>query len=173
MTEEKENNDTLSVEQAEEQLVDELAQMRDQLLRAMAEAENIRRRASKEKEETARYAISNFARELLNVADNLRRAIESVSTDAAEHDPSTKALLAGVEMTESELLAVFMRFGIQKISPHGQPFDHNWHQAMLEIETTDHPAGHVTQVLQEGYKLHDRLLRPALVGVAKNNQVSD
>ena len=145
----------------------EAADYKDKALRAVAELENYRRRADKERDDVAKYAISNFAREMLPVADNLRRALDA--QPAAEGDVAAplKAFVSGVELTERELLAAFERFGLKKIDPLGEPFDHNFHQAMFEIEDSTKPAGTVVQVMQSGYLLKDRLLRPALVAVSK------
>jgi molecular chaperone GrpE len=144
----------------------ELTEYKDRALRAMAEVENVRRRAQREAEDSKKYAVSSFTRDLLNVADNLRRALTSVDP-AKVQDDVLKNLLAGVEATERELLAVFERNGVRRIDPKGQKFDHNLHQAIFEAENTGQPPGTVTEVLQTGYTLHDRLLRPAMVGVAK------
>ena len=144
----------------------ELADTRDRLLRALAETENVRRRAQREREDTLRYAISGFAKDLLATADNLRRALDSVS-EAEITDVRLRSLLDGVAATERELLSVFERHGLQRIDPKGERFDHNFHQAVFEVERPDAPAGTVIEVLQPGYILHDRLLRPAMVGVAK------
>jgi molecular chaperone GrpE len=146
----------------------ELAEAKDRVLRAMAEAENTRRRAQREKEEGIKYASSGFAKELLTVADNLRRALSSVD-EGKVRDPVMKNLLAGVEATERELLGVFERNGIRRISPKGERFDHNLHQAIFEAPGTGQPAGTIVEVLQDGYIQHDRLLRPAMVGVAKGD----
>jgi molecular chaperone GrpE len=144
----------------------ELSDYKDRLLRALAETENVRRRAQREREDASRYAISGFAKELLSAADNLRRAIESLPESEAK-DERTRSLLAGIAATERELLSVFERHGIRRIDPKGEPFDHNLHQAIFETERPDQPSGSVVEVLQPGYVLHDRLLRPAMVGVAK------
>ena len=144
----------------------EAAEYKDRVLRAMAEVENVRRRAQREAEDSKKYAVTNFARELLNVADNLRRALASVDP-AKVQDDVVKNLLAGVEATERELLAVFERNGVRRVDPKGQKFDHNLHQAIFEAENTGQPPGTVTEVLQTGYTIADRLLRPAMVGVAK------
>ena len=126
--------------------------------------ENYRRRADKEREDTAKYAITGFAREMLTVADNLRRALESQPADLPE---TLKPFVAGVELTERELNAIFERAGIAKVAPEGQPFNHDLHQAIFEVEDASKPVGTVVQVLQAGYTLKDRLLRPAMVGVSK------
>ena len=150
----------------------EVAAQKDQHLRALAEVENVRRRGTKEREDAVRYAATNVARDLLSTADNLRRAIESVPETDGLNDV-TKNLLDGVAATERELLAAFERNGIKQVSPLGQKFDHNFHQAIFEVESTGKPAGTVVQVLQPGYVLQDRLLRPAMVGVAKGGVEAD
>ena len=144
----------------------ELAEHKDRLLRALAEAENTRRRAQRERDDATKYAVSGFAKELLSAADNLRRALDSLP-EAEVGDDRTRSLLAGVAATERELLAVFERHGIRRIDPMGERFDHNLHQAIFEVERSDRPPGTIVEVLQPGYLLHDRLLRPAMVGVAK------
>ena len=144
----------------------ELADQKDRLLRALAETENVRRRAQREREDASKYAVTGFAKDLLSAADNLRRALESLP-EAEVKDERTRSLLAGVAATERELLSVFERYGIRRIDPKGEPFDHNFHQAIFEAERADQPSGTVVEVLQPGYVLHDRLLRPAMVGVAK------
>ncbi|HZL58911.1 MAG TPA: nucleotide exchange factor GrpE [Stellaceae bacterium] len=147
-------------------LEQELADTKDRLLRALAELENVRRRAEREREDARKYAAQNFAKELVNVADNLRRAIDSEGAIAA--DPSARGVIDGVAATERELLAIFERHGVKRVEPQiGERFDPNLHQAMFEIAETGLPAGSVAQLLQPGYVMHDRLLRPAMVGVAK------
>jgi molecular chaperone GrpE len=158
--------DEASLEERLAQAQAEVAELRDRWMRAVAEAENTRRRAQREAEDAKKYAIAGFARELLNVADNLRRALASVDPARAQ-DEVTRNLLAGVEATERELLAAFERNGLRRIDPKGQKFDHNLHQAVFETESPGQPAGTVTEVMQVGWTLHDRLLRPAMVGVAK------
>ena len=145
-------------------LEDELAKTKDQLLRALADAENTRKRAQLEKEDTATYAVSSFARDLLSVADNLSRAIESIKSQDNE---DLKPLVEGVEITEKELLKAFAKHKIERIEALDQPFDHNLHQAMVEIPSEDHDEGIVIQEMQIGYKIGDRLLRPSMVGVSK------
>ena len=152
----------------EAELEAELADTKDRLLRALAETENLRRRAMRDLEEAHKYAITNFARELLEVADNLSRALDAVPPRAREEIEFIKNLADGIAMTEKALLTSFERHQIAKVTPEiGARFDHNRHQAMFEVETTAQPAGTVAQVLQPGYTIADRLLRPALVGVAK------
>ena len=149
------------------QLEAEVASLKDQLLRQMAEVENTRRRAQRDREDASKFAVSSFAKELVSVADNLRRALEAVPADGREHDEMLKSLAVGVEATERQLFAAFDRAGIKKIDPTGELFDPNFHQVMFEIENTGKPAGTVVQVLQPGYTIHGRLLREAMVGVAK------
>ena len=144
----------------------ELAEHKDQLLRALAETENVRRRAQREREDALKYAVAGFAKELLSVADNLRRALDSLPQSEIK-DERTRGLVTGVEATERELLSVFERHGLRRIDPEGERFDHNLHQAIFEAERPGKPGGIVIEVLQPGYVLHDRLLRPAMVGVAK------
>jgi molecular chaperone GrpE len=145
----------------------EAAQMKDQALRAMAEAENTRKRAQRDREDAQKYGITNFAREMLTVADNLRRALEAIPADTLQSDEALKTLYDGVAATERQLEAALGKQQIQRIWPEGERFDSNFHQAMFEVPDTGKPGGTVVQVLQAGYKIHDRLLRPALVGVAK------
>jgi molecular chaperone GrpE len=150
-----------------EGLLRENAEMRDRLLRTMADMENLRRRTEREKADTARYAISNFARDVLTVGDNLKRTIEHVPAEAAAQDPALKSFLDGVEITERELLNVLERHGVTRIDPLGQRFDPNCHQAMYEVQNPEVPEGTVVDVMQAGYTIGDRCLRPALVAVAK------
>jgi molecular chaperone GrpE len=150
----------------------ELAEQKDRLLRALAETENVRRRSQREREDASKYAVAGFAKELLSVADNLRRALDSLPAEEAK-DPRTVSLLEGVEATERELLGVFERNGVRRIDPDGERFDHNFHQAIFEAERPGRPAGTIIEVLQPGYVLHDRLLRPAMVGVAKETRTPE
>jgi molecular chaperone GrpE len=150
----------------------ELGEEHDRLLRALAEAENTRRRAQRERVDAEKYSVGRFAEGLLSVADNLRRALDSLP-EAEAKDDRTKSLLAGVAATERELLAAFERHGLKRIDAMGEKFDHNLHQAVFEAENTGRPAGTVVEVLQPGYLLHDRLLRPAMVGVAKGGTASE
>lgn len=145
----------------------EVADLKETLMRTLADAENLRKRAVREKEDTARFAIQKFAQDLLSVSDHLGHAIQSFEKDHKDHEPETKTLLEGVKLTEKELLNVFERQGLQKILPIGEKFDHNFHEAMFEIETDEHPAGTVVELVQAGYTLNGRLLRAARVGVAK------
>ncbi len=153
---------------AEAELAAELEATKERLLRALAETENLRRRAAREVEEAHKYAITGFARELLEVADNLSRALTSIPPRAREEIDFVRTLADGIALTEKSLLASFERHQIAKVEPElGSRFDHNRHQAMLEIETALHAPGTIAQVMQPGYVIADRLLRPALVGVAR------
>ena len=157
----------------QEQIIQELSterdQLKDQLLRALAEQDNLRKRTERDRSDTKKYAITAFARDLLTVADNLQRALSSAPTQEQEHTPEAiRVFVDGVAMTERELMAILTRHGVTRIESLGQRFDHNQHQAMFEIPNSDKPAGTVIQELQPGYSLQDRLLRPAMVGVARD-----
>jgi molecular chaperone GrpE len=149
-------------------LKEEAAALKDRLLRLAAEMENLRKRTEREKAEATLYAASNFARDLLNVSDNLGRALQAVSTEERERAGEIERnLIGGVEATERELQNVFQRHGIRKIEAVGAKFDPNFHQAMFEVPTSEKPPGTVMQELQSGYAVGERCLRPALVGVSK------
>jgi molecular chaperone GrpE len=145
----------------------DLAEARDRMLRAMAETENVRRRLEREREDTARYAISRFAGDVLTVADNLRRALDAVPSSAVESDEFLAKLVNGVGATEKNLLQALEKNGVKKLDPAGQKFDPNFHEVLFETDAPDQPAGTVVQVLEAGYTIGDRLLRPARVAVAK------
>lgn len=146
----------------------EAAEFKDRLLRALAEMENFRRRAEREVSDARTYGIAGFARDLLAVSDSLRSAIDTIGPDLrASAEPGLKAFIEGVELTERELLNVLGKNGIRKLDPVGQRFDPNLQQAMFEIEDASMPAGTVKQVIQDGYTIGERVLRPALVGVSK------
>ncbi|WP_286829338.1 MULTISPECIES: nucleotide exchange factor GrpE [Kordiimonas] len=147
------------------QLKSENAELKDRLVRALAETENVRRRAEKDKADASAYGVTAFARDILNVSDNLKRALESAPAEIPE---ALKAFVDGVDMTERELLNILERHGIRKVEPEvGEKFDHQFHQAMFEVPTNEHAPGSVMQVVAAGYVIKDRLLRPAMVGVAK------
>jgi molecular chaperone GrpE len=154
-------------------LKQENADLKDRVLRALAEAENIRRRAEREVSEAKLYGAANFAREMLTFADNLRRAIESVPQDVrADLTPSLSALLEGVELTEKDFLSRLGRFGVKPIEALGARFDPNQHEALFEIPDETKIAGTVAQVVEQGYLINDRVLRPAKVGVARGGPKS-
>lgn len=154
-----------------EALEAEIADLKDKLLRAVAEAENVRRRAERERQDTAKYAAAKFARDMLEVSDNLRRALASLKPEERETAPaSVQSLIEGVEVTERQLLSIFERHGIKEVTPRpGEKFDANLHEAMFEVPGTEHPAGSVVHVMEAGYTIGDRLLRAARVGVAAGN----
>lgn len=144
------------------------AEFKDKLLRTLAEMENLRKRTEREISDARTYGASNFARDVLAVADNMHRALEAIGPEAREQADSTlKTLIEGIELTERELHKVLQKNGVKKFSPEGEKFDPNLHEAMYEMPTADLPAGHVAQVMQAGYMLGDRVLRPAMVGVSK------
>src|SRR3990170_5348175 len=144
-----------------------IADLTDRLLRSHAEMDNMRKRTERDKEDMAKYAITKFARDVLSVGDNLQRAIAAVPVGAAEEDPALKALVDGVTLTEREFLNVLGRNGVKRLDPVGEPFNPHQHQAMTEVEDRDVAAGTVVQVYQPGYVLEDRVLRPAMVVIAK------
>ena len=148
-------------------LVEENAGLRDQLLRALAEAENARRRAERAVDDVRQYGISDFARELLVVADNLQRTIAAIENHASATAIDT-ALIEGVRATERVLTKALERFGVRRIPAVGERFDPTRHEAVMEVEDASRPAGTVTRALEDGYTIHNRLLRPARVAVAKS-----
>lgn len=151
-----------------ETLKAENAELRDRFLRLAAEMDNLRRRTERELKDVKAYAVTAFARDMLSVSDNLRRALEALPDEArAAADSGLSALVEGVEMTERGMLSTLERHGVRKIDAEGQKFDPNFHQAMFEIPNADVPNNTVVQVVQAGYAIGDRVLRPAMVGVAK------
>ncbi len=145
-------------------------EMKDRLLRAVAEMENLRRRTERDKADTAKYAISNFARDVLTIADHIALAIGHVPGDALEKDDALKNFRDGILVTERELLNVMERHGIKRIDPKGERFDPNSHQAMFEVPNPDVPEGTIMEVVQAGYVIAERVLRPAMVGVSKGGE---
>lgn len=156
---EETSDDTESLEQ-------ELLLMKDQLLRALADTENLRKRSQRELEDANKYAVTSFARDMVSVLENLHRAIANIPAEARATDPNLNTLAEGVEMTQRELMNAFNRHGVRRIDPAGEKFDTHFHQAVAQIDS-DVPAGQIAQVLQAGYVIHDRLLRPAMVAVSK------
>ncbi|MCC0035098.1 MAG: nucleotide exchange factor GrpE [Hoeflea sp.] len=149
-------------------LMAEVAELKDQRLRMAAEMENLRRRTAREIKDAKSYAISGFARDMLQVSDNLQRALAAVPEQAeAASDNGLKTLVEGVELTERAMLSTLERHGVRKLEPMGQKFDPNFHQAMYEVPNTDVPNNTVVDVVQPGYVIGDRMLRPAMVGVSK------
>jgi molecular chaperone GrpE len=149
-------------------LMKENEELKDRALRIAAEMENLRRRTARDMHDARSYAIAAFARDMLSVSDNLRRALEAVTEEQkAAADAGFKALIEGVDITERAMLAALERHGVKKLFPEGERFDPNFHQAMFEVPNPDVPANTVVQVVQPGYSIGDRVLRPAMVGVAK------
>jgi len=146
-------------------LAEENSKLKDQLLRALADAENTRKRGEKDIEDAGKYAIVSFARDLINVLENLVRAEQNIPAEALEN-AQLKNFIDGIQMTKKELLSAFDKHGIKRLDPKGEKFDHNFHQAVTEVES-DLPPGMVASVMQAGYTIRDRLLRPAMVAVAK------
>jgi molecular chaperone GrpE len=151
----------------------EAADFKDKWLRAQAEVENVRKRYEREKEETAKYAITKFARDIINVGDNFQRAIDAVPEGAAERDPALKSFLEGVTLTERELLNILDRHGIKRLIPKNEAFNPHLHQAMMEVPRSDVAPGTIVQVFQAGYTIEERVLRPAMVVVAKSEPKPD
>jgi molecular chaperone GrpE len=151
-----------------EALAKEAAEARDKMLRTLAEMENLRKRTAREVSDARTYAITGFARDVLDIADNLQRALDAVPPETrANADPGLKALIEGVELTERSLHSTLEKNGVKKFDPAGQKFDPNFEQAMYEVPDASVPSGTVVQVVQTGYMIGERVLRPALVGVSK------
>jgi molecular chaperone GrpE len=149
-------------------LLKENEELKDRALRVAADMENLRRRTARDVHDARSYAIANFARDMLSVSDNLGRALDAIPAEVkASGDAGFKALIEGVEITERAMLAALERHGVKKLQPEGEKFDPNFHQAMFEVPNPDVPANTVVQVVQSGYSIGDRVLRPAMVGVAK------
>ncbi len=155
------------------ELEEQVAQLKDQALRALADSENLRRRTDREKEQWRKYASADLAKDLFNAVDNLRRALDAAPAERDGLDDTVKNLIVGVEMTEKDVLTAFEKNHIKRIDPMGEKFDYNLHQAMFEVEDASKAPGTVVQVLAPGYVLHDRLLRAAMVGVAKGGKPDD
>lgn len=145
----------------------QIKDLTDRLLRAHADLDNLRKRAEREKEDTAKYAISKFAHDIVGVSDNFQRAISAVPAGAADADPALNTLLDGVMMTEAELVKVMERHGVKRIDPLGEQFSPHLHQAMMEANDPSVPSGTIVQVFQPGYLIDSRVIRPAMVVVAK------
>ena len=153
--------------QAVARLESEVAKLKDHLLRTLADAENTRKRAVKDRDDATKYAIANFARDMLDFADNFHRALTSIPAEA-RGDERIASVITGIETMEKVLAQNFTKHGITKVEPLDKPFDANFHEVMFEVPGSGKPAGMVVQVIEAGYMLKDRLLRPARVGVAKS-----
>lgn len=149
-------------------LLKENEELKDKALRAAAEMENLRRRTARDVQDARTYAIANFARDMLSVSDNLARALDAIPAEAKEAaDAGLKALIEGVDITERAMLSALERHGVKRLEPQGEKFDPNFHQAMFEVPNPDVPANTIVQVVQPGYSIGERVLRPAMVGVSK------
>jgi len=153
----------------EQSIEEKLAEAQEQLLRTLADSENLRRRLEREKEDLGNYIVSNFAKEILSVVDNLQRAIKSIE-DKKEDESAFNTFVEGIELTEKQLITSLEKFKIKKINTNNEKFDPNLHQAMFEIEGKNSEAGRISEVIQDGYTIGDRLLRPAMVGVFKSKK---
>ena len=150
----------------EENLHDEIEQLRDEKLRLLADMENLRKRSDRDRMDSIRYGNINFARDILSLGDNLSRALDAIPKDAEKTETITN-LINGLRMVQREFTSILEKHGIKKIEALNKRFDHNFHQAMMEIESEEVEEGIVIQEIQSGYNMHDRLLRPSMVGVAK------
>lgn len=152
-----------------EALETELAVVKEQMLRALAEVENTRRRALKEREDAMKYSVTSFARDLLTTLDNFDRAMKAIPEELKTGDERVQSLVTGLEAVEREMLGTFDKHGVKKVHPLGEPFNPHFHEVMIEMAGTGQPVGTVVQVFESGYVIHDRLLRPARVGIAKDS----
>ena len=162
----------ISPEDLIEKLNEEITGLKDQRLRAIAELENFRKRAEKDQSDALKYGISNFAKEIINIRDNIERAQSSIS-DEAKNNESIKSVIEGIDLIAQSVVSTFEKIGIKKIESLNEKFDHNLHQAMMEIENEELEPGTIVQELIPGYTLHDRLLRPAMVGVSKKSNKNE
>ena len=154
-------------------MIAERDQLKDQLLRALADTENMRRRSEREATNVRKYGHTPFARDLVGAIDNLARVVESGPENLDQADETVRSLITGIQLSWTELQSVIEKHGIKRVEPLGEKFDYNLHQAMFEMPTNDQPSGMVLEVVQHGYVLHDRLLRPAMVGVSKTGDAAD
>ena len=168
----KEKEEEVSPEDLIEKLNEEISGLKDQRLRAIAELENFRKRAEKDQSDALKYGISNFAKEIINIRDNIERAQSSISEEAKNNE-AIKSVIEGIDLIAQSVVSTFEKIGIKKIESLNEKFDHNLHQAMMEIEDDDLEPGKIVQELIPGYTLHDRLLRPAMVGVSKKTKKKD
>jgi molecular chaperone GrpE len=163
----------LSAEESNEQLLIKNEELKDQLMRTLAESENLRKRTIKEIDQAKKYSHISFVRDLVSSVDNFKRALDSVPDDKAELSEPIKNLIIGLEIVEKEINSTFEKHNLKQISPLGEKFDYNFHQAMFEVPTNDSEPGIVVEVSQKGYLLYDRLVRPAMVGISKKLENND
>ena len=171
----EQEQETEEVETSEDiiaKLNEEITNLKDQRLRAIAELENFRKRAEKDQSDALKYGVSNFAKEIINISDNIERAQSSIPEEAKNNE-TIKPVIEGIDLIAQSVVTTFEKIGIKKIESLNEKFDHNLHQAMMEIEKDDLEPGTIVQELIPGYKLHDRLLRPAMVGVSKKPKKND
>lgn len=152
------------------QLEEECAKLRDSWVRSVAETDNVRKRLQRDLEESGKYAITGFAGDMVSVLENLQRAVEAVPAAEAKANPTLKTFVEGINLTLQELLGIFQKFGLVRLNPIGEKFNHNFHQAVVQVEKNDVEAGTIVQVVQAGYMISDRLLRPAMVAVSKTSE---
>tara|TARA_B100000963_G_scaffold236014_1_gene206276 strand:- start:29 stop:634 length:606 start_codon:yes stop_codon:yes gene_type:complete len=160
-------DEDVSIEEIVENQKKEIQELKDQLLRNLADSENLRKRTLKEIADAKRYSHVSFVRDLLSSVDNLQRALKAVPDDKSQLSEPVKNLIIGLEIVEKEIINTFEKHNLKEISPLNEKFDYNLHQAMFEVPTTDKDPGYVVEVSQKGYILHDRLVRPAMVGISK------
>ena len=166
----KNGDEDISVEQTVENQNKEIKELEDQLLRSLAESENLRKRTIKEIADAKKYSHIYFIRDLVSSVDNLQRALEAVPDDKSQLSEPIKNLVIGLEIVEKEILNTFEKHSLKQINPLGEKFDYNLHQAMFEVPTNEKEPGYVVEVSQKGYILHDRLVRPAMVGISKKSE---
>jgi molecular chaperone GrpE len=164
---EEEEEEEILVEEANNDLEVKIKELKDQLMRTLADSENLRKRTLKEVEQAKKYSHISFVRDLVSSVDNLKRALDSVPEDKSNLSEPIKNLILGLEIVEKEIVTTLEKNNIKQISPLGEKFDYNFHQAMFEIPTNDYDPGLVVEVSQNGYLLYDRLVRPAMVGISK------
>ena len=163
-------NEGISIEQTVENQNKQIKELKDQLLRTLAESENLRKRTIKEIADAKKYSHISFIRDLVSSVDNLQRALEAVPDDKSQLSEPIKNLVIGLEIVEKEILNTFEKHSLKQINPIGEKFDYNLHQAMFEVPTNEKEPGYVVEVSQKGYLLHDRLVRPAMVGISKKSE---
>ena len=163
-------DENISVKQKVENQNIEIKELKDQLLRSLAESENLRKRTIKEIGDAKKYSHIYFVRDILSSVDNLQRALEAVPNDKSQLSEPIKNLIVGLEIVEKEIINTFEKHSLKQINPLGEKFDYNLHQAMFEVPTNEKEPGYVVEVSQKGYLLHDRLVRPAMVGISKKSE---
>ena len=160
-------DNALPIEESNEELQTKNDELKDQLMRTLAESENLRKRTIKDVDQAKKYSHISFVRDLVSSVDNFKRALDSLPEDKADLPEPIKNLIIGLEIVEKEINSTFEKHNLKQISPLGEKFDYNFHQAMFEVPTNDTDPGTVIEVSQIGYLLHDRLVRPAMVGISK------